>query len=90
MFKRVLTAYDYAIVTFPSTRRKYFLDASLTLLIRMIKESRLFKIRKKLVDTRGPIHRPATVNRSERGATLQPALRFVQLHSLVRELEMLI
>jgi hypothetical protein len=55
MCKRVLTAYGYAIVNFPSVRRKNLLDASVTLLIRMIKESRLLKIRNKLVDTRDRI-----------------------------------
>jgi hypothetical protein len=74
MCKRVLTAYDYAIVTFPSTTRNNLLDASVTFLIRMIQESRLFKIHNKLVDTRGRIRHLATVNRTERGATLQSAL----------------
>jgi len=67
--------YDYAIVTFPSMRFKNLLDASVTLLTRMIKESRLFKIRNKLVDTRGRTQRPTTVNRRARGATAQLALR---------------
>ena len=75
MCKRVLTAYVYTVVTFPSTRRKNLLDASVTLLIRMIQESRLFKIRNKLVDTRGRIRHLATVNRTEKGTNSQSALR---------------